>query len=169
MDIIHTASLIFNQLAEDNIISPIQLSEEVHHYVQAKFAFINIASTCLAQQQNPLIAFETTLQAQHLSGQLTNDVYTILWWNLDLILNHYKNCLKPKPLKEKVLSTPALSTEIDCAICLNSHKKIDVLCIQSCQHEFGKECLLEWQQVSQHCPLCRADAKQIYGYKARKS
>ena len=104
MDIIHTASLIFNQLAEDNILSPIQLSEEVHHYVQAKFAFINIASTCLAQQQNPLIAFETTLQAQHLSGQLTNDVYTILWWNLDLILTHYKNCLKTKPLKKSVNS-----------------------------------------------------------------
>ena len=173
--LITTASQIINRLAEQNITDPASLDSEIPHYIEAKFAFISIAETCLSQAQPVATHFETELRARYINGTLSYHSFTILRWHLDIILAHYQQCCKQNQnqnqpqdtLNEKVLSQAALATEIDCAICLISHKKQDTLCIQSCQHEFGKTCLLEWQHVSKLCPLCRADAKKIHGYKAR--
>ena len=167
------ASQIINRLAEQNITDSTRVDEEIPHYIAAKFVFISIVETCLYEGQPVMTYFETILRARHLCGTISSKIFVILWWHLDIILEHYQQCSKQynhihkqSNINEKILSPTALVTEIDCAICLTPHKKQDTLCIQSCQHEFGKICLLEWQHVSKQCPLCRADAKNIYGYRA---
>ena len=169
---INNASRIINQLAERNITDPNQVEAELPHYVSAKTAFINIAHI---YPYNLPANFEMEIRARHAIGQLSHEVFQILLWHLDVILAFYQQCLSNQPLPlplplipslpEKFLNPDELSTEFDCAICLGPHKKADALCVQACQHEFGKACLLEWQHVSKKCPLCRADAQEIYGYK----
>jgi hypothetical protein len=165
--IITNASQILNRLAEQNITVTSSLDNEIYNYINAKYAFISIAETCLQEEQPLATHFETELRNRHSRSEISSQTFTILWWHLDTILAYYQQCSKESTLKEKVLSQAALATEIDCAICLTPHKRQDTLCIQSCQHEFGKVCLLEWQHVSKQCPLCRSDAKKIYGYKGK--
>lgn len=173
---IQTASQIFNRLAEQNITDPDDLDQEIPHYIAAKHVFISIAEKCLHEGKSVMNHFEIEIRARHMSGAINSPTFTVLWWHMNVILDHYEQCSKHKHLqskhkentiKEKVISQAALATEIECAICLTPHKKHDTLCVQSCQHEFGKTCLLEWQHVSKQCPLCRSDAKKIHGYKAR--
>jgi hypothetical protein len=47
-----------------------------------------------------------------------------------------------------------------CSICLEPYKEGDIVatlkpCFGSCQHKFHKDCLLEWLQDHDECPLCR--------------
>ena len=174
---IHAASLIINKLAEENITDPLLLDTQVPQYLNAKFAFIDIATTCLENHPHLATNFETELMNRHFSGQLHSDVFRILWWYLDDILAYYQHCLHPPPpppplpvslIKEKVLSKAGLTAQIECTICLTSHPKLDTLCVQACQHAFGRLCLLEWKKISQECPLCRANAVQLIGYKAQQ-
>ena len=172
-EIIQNASQIFNRLAEQNIIEPTSLDQEIPYYIAAKYSFISIAEKCLKSELPMATHFETEIRARHMSGAINSQTFTVLQWHLNMILAHYEQCVnqykhkhKEHNIKEKILSLAALATEIVCAICLTTHKKQDTLCVQSCQHEFGKTCLLEWQHVSKQCPLCRADAKIIHGYKA---
>ena len=170
--IIAKASQILNHLAEQNITNPEHLDRDITYYIDAKIAFIDIAEKFLVQSAQPLETyFINALRDRIQTNTISTAAFTILCWDLDPILANFQQCLKDykQPLKEKVLSRAVLATDIECAICLLPHKKIDTLCIDSCQHEFGKECLLEWQNVSKQCPLCRADAVKIHGYKARKS
>jgi hypothetical protein len=157
--IILNASQIINDLAKQNSI-------DIDHYIDAKVAFISIAETCWPETHSH---FETELRARHMNGTISANTFTILWWHLETILAYYQVCSgERKSFKEIDVSQAALLKEIECAICLTPHKKQDTLCIQSCQHEFGKACLLEWQHVSKQCPLCRSDAQTIHGYKARE-
>lgn len=178
MSIIENASRIIDELAERHIANALDaldaLDTQLNNYIAAKTAFITIAYACLAKNQSVFYNFETELNHRHTHGLIYPNVYRILWWNLDIILEYYETCVgikqpkKEKCLKEKVLKQADLLQKIDCAICLNTHTKTEVLCVTTCQHEFGKECLQEWLKVSQHCPLCRTAAKQLHGYKGRK-
>ena len=172
---IQATSLLINHLAEHYITDVDLLATQTPHYVHAKVAFIDIATTCLQYNAHLATNFETELMNRHFAGQLDSDVFRILWWHLDLILSYYQHCLTvvspppppPSVIKEKALSKANLALQIECAICLTRHPKLDTLCVQACQHDFGKMCLLEWKKVSQECPLCRASAVQLIGYKAR--
>ena len=170
-EIIHNASQIFNRLAEQNIIDPAVLDDEIPHYIAAKYIFISIAEKCLHEQLPISTYFKPNLFAHKINSTISFDTFTILWLHMDMIIAYYEQCTnqykhKQTNIKETVLSLAVLATEIYCAICLTTHKKQDSLCVQICQHEFGKTCLLEWQNVSKQCPLCRSDAKKIHGYKA---
>merc|ERR1712025_564518 len=58
---------------------------------------------------------------------------------------------------------PQQSQEECCSICLEPYKEGDTVatskpsCGSSCKHKFHKDCLLEWLQHPDECPLCRVD------------
>jgi len=48
----------------------------------------------------------------------------------------------------------------ECSICLEPYGKGDSICVSKspeCQHMFHKQCIVEWLQKQDHCPLCRVD------------
>eukprot|EP00756_Hemistasia_phaeocysticola_P057658 Hpha_TRINITY_DN34267_c0_g1::TRINITY_DN34267_c0_g1_i1::g.34426::m.34426 len=46
-----------------------------------------------------------------------------------------------------------------CSIC---HEDIDEPCFTECFHRFHRECLLEWCQRQQKCPICQTDLSRVY-------
>jgi hypothetical protein len=167
MDVVIKASkiIIGDEYTSDYSEWETNSNQSIMNHIKAREAFINIANTCLTRNLGITLYFETVLNKQHDSGEIDEDVYTILWWNMEKVLANYRQCLGLNPrVKMKTTSKAKMESEIDCSICLDKHAKKDVLCIDSCKHEFGKECLTEWSRVSKQCPLCRADAKKIYGW-----
>ena len=164
-DIINQASLIIKEgyIPELNGI-----------LIKAREAFISIANACVDKDQPVTSHFETELTRRLDSGEIHHTTYSILWWNMERILEHYRKCLGlkvkgAKVVKERAISKADMETDIDCSICLEKHTKKEASFIYSCKHEFGKSCLEEWLKVHKSCPLCRSDAKDIYGFKERKS
>ena len=53
-----------------------------------------------------------------------------------------------------------------CSICLTDFEVDDTLCkLIVCKHEFHRECLEDWLQTENSCPLCRNVIKRIFkGY-----
>ena len=141
--------------------------------IAAREAFISIANACVDKDQPVTSHFETELTRRLDSGEIHHTIFHILWWNMEGILENYRQCLGLKPrekkIKDYVRSKRELEKEIECSICLEKHVKKEALCIKSCQHEFGKDCLTEWLKLNKSCPLCRADAKDIYGFKERNN
>ena len=142
------------------------------HLIKAREDFISIANACIDKDQPVTSYFETELNRRLDSGEINHIIHRILWWNMEGILENYRQCLglklREKKIKDYVRSKREMEKEIECSICLEKHVKKEVLCIKSCQHEFGKDCLTEWLKGAETCPLCRADAKDIYGFKERK-
>lgn len=139
--------------------------------IKAREDFISIANACIDKDQPVTSHFETELNRRLDSGEIHHTIFRILWWNMERILEEYRQCLGLKlreKIKERVRSKREMEKEIECSICLEKHVKKEVLCIKSCQHEFGKDCLTEWLKLNKSCPLCRADAKDIHGFKERK-
>ena len=68
----------------------------------------------------------------------------------------------------KNITKEELKKEIECAICLSSHNREEILYIEKCNHEFGKECLKEWLKVSRQCPLCRSDGSALGEYREKE-
>jgi hypothetical protein len=141
--------------------------------ITAREAFISIANACVDKDQPVTSHFETELTRRLDSGEIHHTIFHILWWNMEGILENYRQCLGLKPrvkkIKDYVRSKRELEKEIECSICLEKHVKKEALCIKSCQHEFGKDCLTEWLKGAETCPLCRANAKDIYGFKERNN
>ena len=142
--------------------------------IKAREEFISIANACIENNQPVTAYFETELNRRHDTGELEQTIFQILWWNMEKILEHYRRCLGVKVKGEKVIKERAISkvdmeTEIECSICLDKHAKKEASFIYSCKHVFGKSCLEEWMKKHKSCPLCRSDAKDIYGFKERKS
>lgn len=44
-----------------------------------------------------------------------------------------------------------------CVICDENYKNGETICNTECNHEFHFDCLEEWIQIRQNCPLCRQD------------
>ena len=140
--------------------------------IKAREDFISIANACIDKDRPVTSYFETELNRRLDSGEIHHTIFRILWWNMEGILENYRQCLglklREKKIKDYVRSKREMEKEIECSICLEKHVKKEALCIKSCQHEFGKDCLTEWLKGAETCPLCRADAKDIYGFKERK-
>lgn len=48
----------------------------------------------------------------------------------------------------------------ECSICLESYKPGEMICVakvETCDHVFHKECLIEWLKRKDCCPLCRVN------------
>lgn len=143
-------------------------------YMKARETFITIANACIDNNQSVTSQFEVELNRRHDLGEIEETVFQILWWNMETILAQYRRCLGvkvkgDKTIKERAISKLEMEKEIDCAICLDKHAKKEGSFIYSCKHEFGKSCLEEWIKLHKSCPLCRSDAKNVYGFKERKS
>ena len=164
-DIINQASLI---------ILEGYIPELDGHLIKAREEFISIANACVDKDQSVTYYFETELTRRMDSGEIHHTIFQILWWNMEKILDNYRRCLGVKvkgvkAVKERAISKADMEKEIECSICLEQHAKKDASFIYSCKHEFGKSCLEEWLKQHKSCPLCRSDAKDIYGFKERRS
>jgi hypothetical protein len=96
------------------------------------------------------------------------ETYNILKINIKEIISYYKSCLDLDIKIYKKVTREELKKEIECAICLSIHKREEVLYIEECNHEFGRECLKEWLKVSRQCPLCRSDGSAIGEYREKE-
>lgn len=73
--------------------------------------------------------------------------------------------IKVRALGKVKAATPL---EDDCAICMESHKKIDSM-TTNCGHEFGQICLQKWMNgsVLKSCPICRSYCSLVTSYRPR--
>lgn len=73
--------------------------------------------------------------------------------------------IKVRALGKVKAATPL---EDDCAICMESHKKIDSM-TTNCGHEFGQICLQKWMNgsVLKSCPICRNYCSLVTAYRPR--
>jgi len=80
----------------------------------------------------------------------------------------YVSDVKQKKIKEQVFNHINDFTEInifsnilnkfnndDCSICINSFHKKDEIRVLPCSHFFHKECIDDWIQKENSCPICR--------------
>jgi hypothetical protein len=136
-------------------------------YKIAREVFIHIAKDCLDRCMTMSSCFDSELTQFHEEGKIDDNVYAILSSSRNNILGYYRYRLElpTKKIKEMVININDIGTEIECAICMETHPKTDVLCIKACNHEFGKVCLTEWLQVKQQCPLCIGDATRVHGWR----
>ena len=78
-----------------------------------------------------------------------------------------QNNVKSKALAKVVLAAPCADT---CAICMDTHKKVDSL-MTECGHEFGRECWNSWvtsPATNSSCPACRKYCPKVTVFRARK-
>ncbi|XP_062845093.1 E3 ubiquitin-protein ligase RNF128a [Trichomycterus rosablanca] len=50
-----------------------------------------------------------------------------------------------------------------CAVCIESYKSGDVVCILTCNHFFHKLCVEPWLMEHQTCPMCKCDILKALG------
>jgi len=90
----------------------------------------------------------------------------------DTILPQYIASTPPPPIqriKVRALGKVKAATPLeDCAICMESHKKIDSM-TTNCGHEFGQKCLQKWMNSSllKSCPICRTYCSLVTAYRPR--
>jgi hypothetical protein len=135
-------------------------------YKKAKKEFLSITNLCLDEDKSISYYFERVLEER--KDMIDMETYNILKINIKEIINYYKSCLDLDIKIYKKLKKEELKKEIECAICLSSHKREEVLYIEKCNHEFGKDCLKEWLKVSTQCPLCRCDSIIIGEYREKE-
>jgi hypothetical protein len=135
-------------------------------YKKAKEEFLSITSQCLDEEKSISCYFERVLEER--KGVLEIETYNILKKNIREIIRYYKSCLESNIIKYKKVGKEELKKEIECSICLAMHKREEVLYLEECQHEFGKECLKEWLKVSSQCPLCRSYGSMIGEYREKE-
>jgi len=75
------------------------------------------------------------------------------------------NCWTIEPLLICLETEEELKAQIYCAICLETHKKIEIV-TTNCQHDFCKKCICQHiDYMGQHnipnCPMCRTIIKTI--------
>jgi hypothetical protein len=54
--------------------------------------------------------------------------------------------------------------DIECSICLNTHKKSNCVYITECKHIFCKADFHSWMKHNKSCPLCRTTCNQFIEY-----
>ena len=56
-------------------------------------------------------------------------------------------------------------SDLSCSICLNEKIDEEILCNTNCDHNFCKECLIDWfNQGKNTCPLCRTVLKSYMNH-----
>merc|ERR1712224_438090 len=64
----------------------------------------------------------------------------------------------PVSLRNILASWRRPSQKDECCICLEAYKPGDTICVaktSACDHVFHQECMAEWLQDNDQCPLCR--------------
>ena len=57
------------------------------------------------------------------------------------------------------------SDDLSCSVCLNDTIENEQLCNTNCDHNFCKECLIDWfNQGKNTCPLCRTVLKSYMNH-----
>jgi hypothetical protein len=135
-------------------------------YKKAKEEFLSITNLCLDSDKSISNYFERVLEDR--KDVIEIETYNILKINIKEIISYYKSCLDLDIKIYKKVTREELKKEIECAICLSIHKREEVLYIEECNHEFGRECLKEWLKVSRQCPLCRSDGSAIGEYREKE-
>ncbi|XP_060768739.1 E3 ubiquitin-protein ligase RNF128a isoform X2 [Neoarius graeffei] len=86
--------------------------------------------------------------------------------------NHKQKEMKAKAkkaigqLKVRTLSQGDQETGPDadsCAVCIESYKPGDVLCVLTCNHFFHKACVEPWLMEHRTCPMCKCDILKAFG------
>ena len=54
--------------------------------------------------------------------------------------------------------------DIDCSICLETHKKNKCIYITKCKHMFCKSDFYDWMRKENTCPLCRTQCNEFIDY-----
>jgi hypothetical protein len=60
--------------------------------------------------------------------------------------------------------TDTENIDIDCSICLETHKKNKCIYITKCKHMFCKNDFYDWMRKEKTCPLCRTQCNEIIDY-----
>jgi hypothetical protein len=131
-------------------------------YKKAKEECVRIKRSCIDEEKSIIKNFERVLEERKL--EIDIETYIILKKNVKEIIINYKRCLEGE---SKEIIGLEYKKEIECAICLGSHKRKEVLYIEGCNHEFGKECIKEWLKVGRECPLCRRKAENVKEYREK--
>jgi len=136
-------------------------------YKKASDELKSIKRSCLNDEKSVSKNLEKELEDRKEKGLIEMETYNIIKKNKKEIINYYKKCLESEVRRG---NKPKKCGEIECAICLSLHNISEVLYIERCEHEFGKDCLKEWLKVSDVCPLCRRSASTVceYGEKSKK-
>lgn len=71
-------------------------------------------------------------------------------------LIHDKRSTDNKQSKFKSQNLTQHSTESNCPICLNKTED-NVVGILECSHQFCIQCIVDWAEVTNLCPLCRTE------------
>jgi hypothetical protein len=74
------------------------------------------------------------------------------------------------------LKKSLIEQEEECAICQDTHKKIEMTTVKDCNHCFGTNCLKNWTDICwtrdkkrASCPSCRKEMNDCVTYRARKT
>ena len=134
-------------------------------YKRAKEEYLRITHSCLDEEKSISNYFERELEER--KGEIEIETYRILKENVKEIILNYKSCLEEEKGVKEVIGKE-YEKEIECAICLGSHKRSEVYIIEGCNHEFGKECIKEWKKVRRECPLCRKEIESMIEYREKK-
>lgn len=65
------------------------------------------------------------------------------------------------------INTDNIDINNECVICLENMDNNKV--ILNCNHAFHKNCILEWMNLQQKCPICRNDTKYILNLNPEKN
>lgn len=55
-----------------------------------------------------------------------------------------------------------LVNDLECSICLDKIKPKDAVGIKHCKHIFHKDCIKEWVNLRNNCPICRTVVKRTF-------
>ena len=64
------------------------------------------------------------------------------------------NYLKKKNKKEYKLNED-LDKSDNCSICLENYNKDNIINVLKCGHKYHKDCIDDWINDNNNCPLCR--------------
>lgn len=119
--------------------------------------------------QKPAILFQNTKYKSE--SDVTTAVNNI---NTNAIKNNNKkglevtniNITKASEKKEKALQSPSSTNKKTCTICFDEIK--DQAILNRCSHEYCYECIRQWSDNSNKCPLCKAQYSYIIHFKNKK-
>ena len=55
-----------------------------------------------------------------------------------------------------------------CSICLSEMNKNKMISLETCKHNFCKNCIKEWNKCSNTCPMCRQNITYNFKIKLKK-
>jgi len=119
------------------------------NFSNIKYSFTAIESVCKIAIlfQSPLMKEENLYYISILIMQL-NAIAIIIIFGMISIYAFFKTLCNPY-----FCIRPDINNKIECPICLDKNDKLWVT--TKCNHRFHGDCLNEWINISNTCPICR--------------